>query len=157
MAGQTPVIESTGSWKNLTMTGLMMFTAKGNNPKLFFTLKPGSMRKEDFVIFLKDIKKELKGKKLLLIWDGLSGHKAKIVTEYITSQSKWLRVERYPEYAPELNPVEYLWSLMKNKDLAQVPPKGLRHLRGMVRKSVRRIRKSASLLKGFMKKAGLLS
>lgn len=157
LVGQTPTIASSGSWKSLTMAGLIMFTAKGNNPQLFFRMKPGAMDRHDFLNFLKDIKTELKSKKLLLIWDRLPAHRSKVVTDYIKSQKSWLRVEHYPAYAPELSPVEYMWSAMKGRDLAQVPPQGLKHLKGMVRKSVRRIRSSSSLLKGFLKKARVLT
>ena len=113
------------------------------------------MDKDDFVEFLQDIKRELHGKKLLLIWDGLPAHRAKTVREYIESQNKWLRVERYPAYAPELSPVEFIWSPMKTKDLAHIPPKGLAHLKRMVRKSFRRIQASKLLLKNCLKKANV--
>ena len=139
------------------MAGLIVFTAKGNNPQLFFQMQPGSMNKHDFVDLLKDIKIEMRGKKLLLIWDRLPAHRAKAVADQIKLESSWLRVEHYPAYAPELSPVEFMWSAMKGKDLAQIPPKGLKHLKRMVGKSVKRIRSNTSLLKGFLKKAGILS
>jgi transposase len=139
------------------MAGLIVFTPQGNNPKMYFRLQPGAMDKHDFVAFLKDIKRELRGKKVLLIWDGLPAHRARVVTEYIDSQKSWLRVERYPAYAPELSPVEFLWSPMKTKDLAHLPPKGLAHLKRMVRRSFRRIRADKRLLQSCLRKAGVLS
>ena len=155
--GQTPVIASSGSWKSLTMAGLIVCTPKGNNPKLLFRLQPGAMDKYDIAALLQDVRKELQGRKLLLIWDGLPAHRARIVTAYVRSQRRWLRVERYPGYAPELNPVEFLWSTMKTRDLAHIPPKGLRHLKRTVRKSFRSIQTDAMLLKGCLRKAGALS
>lgn len=155
--GTTPTIQSSGSWKSLTMAGLLLFTPKGNRPRIFFRLQPGSMDKYDFVDFLKDIKRELKGKKLLLIWDGLPAHKAGIVMKYITLQKHWLIVERYPSYAPELSPVEFLWSPMKTKDLAHILPKGLKHLKRVVRRSFRRIAADKALLKSCLRKAEVLS
>lgn len=139
------------------MAGLIKFTPKGNNPELFFHIQPGAMDRYDFIDLLKDIKTEMRSKKLLLIWDRLPAHRSRAVAKHINSQASWLRVEHYPGYAPELNPVEFMWSSMKGKDLAHVPPKGLKHLKGIVRKSVRRIRSNASLLKGFLRKAGALS
>lgn len=139
------------------MAGILMFTPKGNNPQVLFTLQPGAMDKYDFVALLKDLKTELRGKKLLLIWDSLPAHKAGIVMKYIASQKHWLRVERYPSYAPELSPVELLWSPMKTKDLAHTPPKGLKHLKRLVRRSFRRIKNDQALLKNCLRKAGVLS
>jgi transposase len=157
LRGKTPTIQSSGSWKSLTMASFVICTTLGNNPRAFFHLQPGSMDKYDFVSLLKDVKKELGPKKLLLIWDGLPAHKAKIVKDYIASNSNWLRVERYPGYAPELNPVEFIWAPMKNKDLTQIPPKGLRHLKTIVRRSFRRIKADPLLLKNCLRKAGVLS
>lgn len=139
------------------MAGFVICTPLGNNPRAFFRLQPGSMDKDDFISLLKDVKKELRRKKLLLIWDGLPAHRAKVVKDYIASQSRWLRVERYPGYAPELNPVEYIWAPIKSKDLAQVPPKGLRHLKKIVRRSFRRIKADPLLLKNCLRKVGVLS
>jgi transposase len=157
LKGQTPTIISSSSWKSLTMAGLLLFTPKGNNPRMYFRLQPGSMDRYDFLDFLKDIRKELKGKKLLLIWDGLPAHRAKKVTDYIKSQKRWLRVERYPAYAPELSPVELIWSLMKTKDLSNLPPKGLKNLKRLVRKSFKRIKADKVLLKNCLRKVGALS
>ena len=139
------------------MAGLIRFTPLGNNPTLFFHLQPGSMDKYDFLKFLKDVKTEMKGKKLLLIWDRLPAHRSKLVMDYVREQKAWLRIEHYPAYAPELSPVEFMWSAMKGKDLAQIPPQGLKHLKSMVRRSVRRIKSDTSLLKGFLKKAYVLT
>jgi len=139
------------------MAGFLVFTPKGNNPNILFSLQAGAMDKYDFVKLLKNFKKEMRGKRILLIWDSLPAHKAKIVTEYIASQRHWLRVERYPGYAPELSPVELIWSPMKTKDLAGARPEGLGHLIRIVRKSFRRIRKDKILLKNCLRKAYVLS
>lgn len=155
--GKTPIIQSSGSWKSLSMAAMIKFTPRGNNPELFFQIKPGSMDRYDFLKFLKSVKNEMKGKKLLLIWDRLPAHRSRIVTNYIQSQKSWLRVEYYPGYAPELSPVEFMWSSMKGKDLAHIPPKGLKHLKSLVRKSVRRIKSNKLLLKSFLKKAFVLT
>ena len=138
----------------------------GRNDKIHFLLQqsaivfPSAARQYgqyDFVEFLKNVKTEMKGKKLFLIWDRLPAHRAKIVADYIESQKSWLRVEHYPGYAPELSPVEFMWSSMKGKDLAHIPPKGLEHLKRLVKKSVRRIKSDKHLLKDFLKKAYVLS
>ena len=157
LKGRTPTIESSGSWKSLTMAGLLVFTPKGNRPRILFRLQPGAMDSHDFVDMLEDVKAEMNGRKLLLIWDGLPAHRSKKVREYIQSQKRWLRVERYPAYAPELSPIEFIWSPMKTKDLAHAPPKGLKHLKRLIRKSFRRIKTDAALLKGCLRKAGVLS
>ena len=137
------------------MAGFLICTPKGNNPRIYFRLQPGAMDKHDFINLLKDIKIELKGKKLLLIWDGLPAHRAKEVKEYIKSQKSWLRVERYPAYAPELSPVEFIWAPIKKRDLGNAPPKGLKHLKRTVRRSFKRIKADKVLLRNCLRKAGV--
>ena len=139
------------------MAGLLLFTPEGNHPRVLFRLQPGSMKKEHFAEYLKDIKREMRGKKLLLVWDGLAGHQAKIVTDWIKTQRSWLRVERYPGYAPELSPVEFLWSPIKTKDLAHLPPRGLPELTRRVRRAFRRIEADKALLKNCLRKAYVLT
>lgn len=112
------------------------------------------MKAKDILVFLKELKAYLKGKKLLLIWDGLPAHRAKIIREYLRHERHWLRAERFPAYAPELNPIEYLWSAMKRKDIANRVPAGIASLKRAIRKSRRRL-SDAGLLKGFLKASGL--
>ncbi len=56
--------------------------------------------------------------KLTLLWDGLSSHRSRDMTAFIACCRGWLRVERLPAYAPELNPVEGLWGNVKGTELA---------------------------------------
>lgn len=153
--GQTPTIESTGSWKNLSLSGTLLTTPKGNRLKLYLNVFYGSMKGRDFVCYLKMLKRHLAGRKLLLIWDGLPAHRARVVTDYLMAQRAWLRVKRLPAYAPELNPIEYLWSAMKTKDLAGLPARGLSPVRRAVWKSKRRMNSNQRLLNGFLKASTL--
>jgi transposase len=41
-----------------------------------------------------------------------------MMSEYLLIQQHWLKVERLPAYAPELNPVEILWSSLKGGEFA---------------------------------------
>ena len=43
---------------------------------------------------------------MLLLWDGLMSQSSRAMTAYLEAQRAWLRVERMPAYAPELNPLE---------------------------------------------------
>jgi transposase len=112
------------------------------------------MKAREILRFLKELKTGMRGRKLLLIWDGLPAHRAKIIKAYIARERTWLRVERFPAYAPELNPIEYLWSAMKRKDIANHPPSGLACLRQAIHKSKRRL-SNQKLLKGFLKASKL--
>ena len=154
LKGMTPILSSTGSWKNLSMSGIIICAASARHPRLFLRIFAGSMNATDILRFLKELKTDLNGRKLLLIWDGLPAHRAKIIRAYIAQEKKWLRVERFPAYAPELNPIEYLWSAMKRKDVSNHVPAGLENLRRTIHKSKRRL-SDTKLLRGFLRASEL--
>jgi len=129
-------------------------TPKGRQAKLFIRTIAGGLTKEETIRFLKDLKRHLSGKKLLLIWDGLPAHRSKKVVEYVKMQSAWLRTARLPAYAPEVNPIEYCWGAMKKKHLGNLRAEGMEKLGHAVRKAKRAMNDN-ELLKGFLKASGL--
>ena len=137
------------------MSGTIITTPQGRRSKLFLTIFHGSMKGKDFVRYLAQLKRHLTGRKLLLIWDGLPAHRAKVVSRYVEAQKKWLKITPLPGYAPELNPIEYLWSAMKTKDLSGLPVQGLPKLKCAIRRSRRRINHHQELLTGFLKASEL--
>lgn len=127
----------------------------GRFPRFLLRSITGTVDAKEVIRFLQDIKRHLRGKKLLLFMDGLPAHRAKIVQRYIQSQKSWLRVIRLPAYAPELNPIEYLWGMMKKTYLANLTPELI-----VIGRELRRCRRKMSdrrLLKGFLKASGLYS
>lgn len=135
--------------------GTIICTAAGRRPKLFLKSQPGTVNAMVVIKYLKELEKHLKGRKLLLFWDGLPAHRAKTVKGFLKTQTSWLKVIRMPAYAPELNPPEYLWSAMKAKDVGNLRPKGLSVVSKAVGKGYRRIRKQPDLLIGFLKASEL--
>jgi DDE superfamily endonuclease len=56
----------------------------------------------------------------MLLWDGLPAHRSNAMRAWLATQRSWLVVERLPAYAPELNPIEGLWSSLKAVELANL-------------------------------------
>ena len=54
-----------------------------------------------------------------LVWDGVLAHWSRAMRAWVAEQD-WLTLERLPAYAPELNPVELLWSSLKKRELANL-------------------------------------
>lgn len=125
-------------------------------PGLLLRLTAGNVTKETIVRTLQALRRHTRGR-VVLIWDGLPAHRAKMVQEYIKSQRSWLRTVRLPAYAPELNPVEYLWSAGKNKALANVCPNGIAEITDRFRRQTTRWRRDAKVLTGFLKASGLFA
>jgi transposase len=74
---------------------------------------------------------------------------------FIASQRGWLVVERLPGYAPELNPVEGLWSNLKGQEFANYAAGTVEALADTARDGVRRIRRRPHLLFAFLDRTGL--
>ncbi len=109
----------------------------------------------DIIHGLKEFKKHLKGRKAILLWDGLPAHRAGDTVDYINSQKRWLEIKRFPAYAPELNPPEYLWSVGKNKDLAHLYVDNIDNLDIHIRRYKQRVQRRTDILTGFLKESGL--
>lgn len=121
----------------------------------FCMFKKGSVRKEDTLATLKHLLRHIKGR-IALFWDGLAQHKAGIVRAYLRAhKGRFVMVERFPAYAPELNPQEYLWSSSKTKDMANYCPEKPDDLVWRARTSIKRIQRRPDILRGALKKSGL--
>jgi transposase len=84
----------------------------------YFELFEETIASGHVIVFLQHLVRHIPGK-LLIVWDGLPAHRSKIVTEYVRSLNRRIHVERLPAYAPELNPVEYIWAYLKHHGTSQ--------------------------------------
>jgi transposase len=119
--GQTPVIQFHFNWKQLSVIAGM------TRLNCLFRFHEGSIKKEQIVVFLKALKQHLK-QPLLIVWDGLRTHRSRLVRDYLDSTEGHLQVAFLPPYAPDLNPVEYLWAWLKRHALANFCPDNLSEL-----------------------------
>jgi hypothetical protein len=92
---------------------------------LYFRLFPGAIRSTQIIEFLSHLLRHIPGK-LLIVWDGLPGHRSRMVWDFVRQQRGRLWLEFLPAYAPELNPVEYLWSHWKQHELPKLLPHNFR-------------------------------
>jgi len=89
------------------------------------------------------------------VWDGLPAHRARLVSEFIRAQRGRLAIERLPGYAPELNPVEYIWGYWKNHELPNFCPRDFGQLGYQARRALRRMRRRPRLVSSFWHQAEL--
>lgn len=155
MRGQTPIIRSSGSWKNISATGIVATDPRLKKPRELCTFKRGSIRKEDTLNTLKHLARHIKGT-IALLWDGLAQHRSKIVKEYLKKhKDRFVVVERFPAYAPELNPQEYIWASSKTRDMANFCSKTFDDFEFTAKKSIKRIQRSPDIIRGALYKSGL--
>ena len=153
--GQTPIIRDAFSWKRLAAIGTLVTTPAGRRIKFFLGLRNGTVRAENVIAYLKGLKRSLRGRRLVLIWDSLPAHKSRKVGQYLLTQKNWLQIELLPSYAPELNPVEYAWSYISGTDMANFCADHLGQVRRQVRRARCRIQKKAGIARSFLKHSGL--
>ncbi len=105
--------------------------------------------------FLTDLKREFRGRRITLVWDGLPSHKSRPMHAYLRTQRTWLTVERLPGYAPDLNPAELVWGNVKGRELANLCAENLGEVEQELRAGLRRVRRSSALAFAFLRHAGL--
>ncbi|MFJ2873441.1 transposase [Streptomyces sp. NPDC087298] len=117
--GRTPLLRHRLNWKRASMAGAMGYHSADphRGARLCFHLKPGSYDTTGLIEVLERTKVFYSGERVVLVWDGLSAHWSRAMRAWVAEQD-WLTLERLPAYAPELNPVELLWSSPKKRELA---------------------------------------
>ena len=66
----------------------------------------------------------------------------------------WLHVIRLPAYAPDLNPVEHVWSHLK-RSLGNLATHGIDHLATIIKNRLKRIQYQPELTNAFFTHTGL--
>jgi len=136
------------NWKTLSaIAGITWWS-------FYFRLFPGSIKAPQVVEFLKHLLRHIP-RKLLVIWDGLPSHRSLMVRDFVAEQNGRLQLERLPAYAPELNPVEYIWGYWKQHELPNFCPKDYSELSYHARAALRRMRRRPTLVQSFWKQAKL--
>ena len=136
------------NWENLAaIAGITYWN-------FYFRLYDGSIKAEQLVDFLCQLLRQIPGK-LLIVWDGLPAHRSRLVKEFLAEQAGRVWVERLPAYAPELNPVEYIWGYWKKHELPNFCPKDYDQLSREARAALRRMRRRPTLVTAFWQQAEL--
>ena len=113
-----------------------------------------TVKSPQVVIFLQKLLRLIPGK-LLIVWDGLAAHRSRMVKDFLASLEGRVHTLRLPAYAPELNPVEYIWAHLKHHELPNVCAKDLWSLGEMARQKLKRMRRRVPLLVACWKQSSL--
>lgn len=155
LKGHTPYLfQKTRSHKKITAVSALCTTSKGRRSRLFFRLHPNKNLSATLGIsFLRQLRQNVPGH-LIVIWDRLLAHRSRKTKRFLDKTSK-IHVEYLPPYAPELNPVEYVWGYLKHHSLAQFTPIDEDELLTTSKHHICRLRKQRPLLKSFLQHSKL--
>lgn len=92
---------------------------------------------------------QLPGGKTVLIWDNLSVHRDRRMRRFI-DRTDWLTVVQLPAYAPELNPVEGIWSVINSTVLANLAATGLDHVITVLRRGLKCLQYRPEVIDGCL-------
>ena len=104
------------NWKMLSAAAGLTFH------DLYFRFYEGTIASQQVVEFLQALERQI-DRPLLLIWDRLPAHRSWLVQEFLRASQGRIEQVWLPAYAPELNPVEYVWAYWKQHELPNVCPK----------------------------------
>ena len=137
----------------------LVATKPGSRPRLLYRThrgRRGGRRKgfteADYAALLDAAHRQLGGP-LVLVWDNLNTHVSAVMAALISARP-WLTVFRLPPYAPELNPVEPVWSHLK-RSLANLAKHTIAELTALVKTRLKRMQYRPGLLIGFLASTGL--
>jgi hypothetical protein len=153
--GHTPVLRHPMAWKRASMAAALGYHPDGTRARLCFHLQADSYDTDSLIKVLEQLAGFYQGQRVVLLWDGLSAHWSYKMRAHLDAQRHWLTTERLPAYAPELNPVEYLWANLKGGELANCTGDTIAQVADQAQGGIQRICDSDSLVVGFLAHTGL--
>jgi hypothetical protein len=153
--GHTPVIRHRFKWRRCSMAAAICYGSRGGGAAVAFHHQVGAYDTDSLIGALEQLRQALGGQKATLLWDGLPAHRSLAMAAWLRRQRRWLVVEPLPGYAPELNPVEALWSNLKGVELANLAGDTLGGVIAAVERGIQRIRATHWLPYSFLRHCGL--
>lgn len=131
-------------------SSLSVISSITNRGDLRFMIYKGALTPARFITFMRRLIKGRR-KKIFLIVDNLSVHKARKVTEWVGRHSEEIELFHLPPYSPELNPDEYLNSDLKRAVHSDVPPRDAPALMRLTLSHLRRIQARPRRIAGYFR------
>ena len=116
--GQTPIMHEWQTRDHLSVMGAV--TPEG---KIYTMVRQESLNGLHSIEFLLHLGR-VAGDRLLLIWDNSPIHRRAEVMEFLAEIGRAIDLECLPSYAPDLNPVEWMWTQLKQVELRNLAVPG---------------------------------
>jgi transposase len=160
--GYTPVIRVRGrSQRRFSIAALACYRP-GERSRLIFRPKRHADHKRggrrsftwiDYRDLLTDAHQQL-GAPLVLVWDSLNVHLDARLRAFIDAHD-WITSFQLPPYAPDLNPVEGIWSLVRRTAQCNIAFTDPNHLIRVLRRRLRELQYRPDLIDGCLTATGL--
>lgn len=149
--GITPILkQKTRSRKKISAMGALATTPGFLKVRFMFRLLTNkNFGAKECLAFLHQLLANIIGK-IILVWDRLLAHRSVIIKKFVSRTSR-LTIELLPPYAPDLNPVESIWSHLKMGKMGNYCPKNIEELQSRTKKSFCCVRSEKWALKNLLK------
>ena len=118
--GQTPVIRTEISHHTrVNAIGALLVTPGGRRLHLLSRLQCRTLTGQSMLMFLRKLLRTVPGP-IVLVWDNHPIHIRRLVKAFVARYPR-LHVFHLPPYAPELNPVEGIWTQAKESTAGTAP------------------------------------
>ena len=145
--GRTPVIWHRYRHDRISAISAVTVSCRRQRIGLYFHLHQENISQSEVVLFLRYLLRQMAGP-IVLLWDGGSIHTGAEIQAFLARHPR-LHVERFPAYAPDLNPDERVWGYCKAA-LANGRPDNLDELLATLQRVTRNARRRPSLLRSFI-------
>ena len=148
--GRRPVQREGQTHDHLSAMGAL--TPQG---KIYTLVRQEPLAGADTVDFLMHLLRVIH-RRLLIVWDRSPIHRCDEVQEFLAEfGGHYIHIEPLPPYAPDLNPVEWLWGYLKDVELHNLACLDLEQLHMEFHLALARVRQKQGLLASFFAGAGL--
>jgi transposase len=148
--GETPIVISTGKRHGMSM--ISAITSRGH--LRFMIIEDGGVNADAFIEFIKRLLVGAK-RKIFLIVDGGSAHRAKKTKSFAESLHGKLRLFFLPPYSPDRNPDELVWKHVKADTVGRMVITSKDDFMKKVRSSLLSLQKLHGKIRSFFEKESL--
>lgn len=147
--GRAPILDEWQTRDHLSVMGGV--TPQG---EVYSLVRPKSLNGQHTIEFLVHLGR-LGADRLLVIWDGSPIHRRAEVQAFLAEAGGAIHLELLPAYAPDLNPVEWLWRHLKEVEMRNLACGDLEELHSELHLALGRVRQKSCLIGSFFEGAGL--
>jgi transposase len=148
--GETPIVRATGARHGMSL--ISAITSRGH--MRFMIIDKGSVNADVFIEFLKRLIKGAE-RKLFLIVDQGSAHRARKVSAFVATLGGKLRLFFLPPYSPDRNPDELVWKHLKEDTIGRMAVTSREDFENKVRSSMRNLQHDRRKIISFFQKPTL--
>jgi len=151
--GVTPQQRSWDRRDRLSVIGVVSLSPSRTRIGSYFGVQRENIRAQHVIEFLRRLRRKIR-RPLIVVWDRWNVHRS---AARRIAEAGWQQIafEPLPAYAPELNPVEAMWSHAKYADLANYVPDDADGLDHAVHASLRDQSRNNHLKRSYFKTAQL--